>query len=1281
MITIQGPIAISEFRITLLLEKIQNLIPSITKIEASFLHFLDVNGELNNSENAIISKILSYGFPISNAPTTGILIAPRPGTISPWSSKATEILQNCGATKVKRVERGVIYSFYQNKSTHESELDKDQVSLILPLLHDKMTESHITELELFFAEHDRELLQIISMLDEGKPALEKANLELGLALSKDEIDYLFENYSAIPRDPTDVELVMFAQANSEHCRHKIFNANWIIDGNEKDMSLFKMIQNTHKLHPEDTLIAYDDNAAVLKGHTIDRFMPKGEERSYEFYPVDQEIVIKVETHNHPTAICPYPGASTGTGGEIRDEAATGIGGKTKAGLCAFFVSNLNIPNNKREWENENTEFPSRLASPFEIMIQGPIGSSGFANEFGRPNLTGIFRTYEETVNDMVRGYHKPIMTAGGIGTIENNHINKKDLPKGSLVIQIGGPAMLIGLGGGAASSMDTGENSESLDFNSVQRENPEMERRCQEVIDTCVTYGDSNPILSIHDVGAGGLSNACPELIAEFGAEFYLRKIHSTDHSMSPMQIWCNEAQERYMLSIDPDSLEMFEAICTREKCPMAVIGTVTDDKHLTLIDEEYNNLPINMELSLLLGKPPKMTRDVTHKEKQLVPANFNNLNFEKALKDILRLPCVADKTFLITIGDRTVTGMVHRDQMVGPYQIPVADACVTISGYKTNKGEVMAMGERTPIALISPEASGRMAIAEALTNMFCSDIDKIGDIKLSANWMAACGVEGEDAALYDTVKAVGMDFCPDLGLSIPVGKDSMSMRTTWDDSKNISHSVTSPLSLLITGFAPVSDVRKTITPELSGKGDLYLLCLDKQERLGGSALTQVTNQLGDKCADVDSAEKFKQFINTIIELKKENLIDAYHDRSDGGLIITLLEMAFCTKAGLNISGNSNEPLAEFFNEEIGIVLQINDIEKANPIISKAGLTDSFIKVAELRDDQKVIVKSQITTLFESDIIELKNIWSETSWLMQKYRDNPNCADQEYQLYGNDEYKGLQSNLTFDPEATFSISKTKPKIAILREQGVNGHIEMAAAFHLAGFETIDVSSSDLLSGKHKIQEFQGLVACGGFSYGDVLGAGSGWAKTVLFNEELKADFTKFFHKDDTFSLGVCNGCQMLSQLKELIPGAELWPTFIKNTSEQFEARLTMIKVLESPSILLNEMTGSTIPIACAHGEGKVYFENESLLINNFDKNLVTMQYVDSNMNATEVYPLNPNGSSQGATSFTTTDGRSTIMMPHPERLFRSNQYSWKPKGWNETGPWMHLFKSARNFVN
>lgn len=1287
MITIQGPIALSHFKKQKLQSKLKTIIPEVARVEGSYLHFVDTEKDLTAIEYDTLVKLLEYDFAVNKAPVTGILIAPRQGTVSPWSSKATEIIQNCGLTKVKRVERGIIYTFFKNNSQVEMSLTHDQVLSILPLIHDRMTENIIRDKSTIFAEKEEKKLLTIPLMKNGREALNAANKDLGLALSEDEIEYLFLNYQKIKRDPTDVELVMFAQANSEHCRHKIFNADWIIDGDKKDISLFSMIKNTHKLSPEGTKIAYKDNAAVIQGHHIERFLPKGENRIYEFYPVEQHIVAKVETHNHPTAICPYPGASTGTGGEIRDESATGIGGKPKAGLAAFFVSNLNIPDARRSWEKEYAEFPERLASPFRIMIDAPLGAAGFGNEFGRPNLTGIFRSYEEFVGGTVRGYHKPIMTAGGVGTIEETHVYKKDLGQGDLIIQIGGPAMRIGLGGGAASSMDTGSNKENLDFDSVQRDNPEMERRCQEVIDTCVSLGTKNPIQSIHDVGAGGLSNACPELVSETGATFQLREIHCSDKSLSPMEIWCNESQERYMLAIKPESLFTFEKICEREKCPMAVIGEVTGDHKLKLLDNKHKNIPIEMELSLLLGKPPKMVRNVKHITIKHLDFDTSKINFGDALERVLRLPTVADKSFLITIGDRTVTGMVARDQMVGPFQVPVSDVAVTISGYTTYKGEAMAMGERTPLALINAAASGRMAVAEALTNIFSADIKKINDIKLSANWMAACGVNGEDADLFDTVKAVGMEFCPALGISIPVGKDSMSMRTTWQDSKNNTNAVISPLSLLITGFAPVDDVRKTITPELKlseGKADIYLFDVTGKMRLGASCLGQVYNQIGNECPDVDSAEKFKQFLNSLLLLKKENLILAYHDRSDGGLITSLLEMAFTIRKGLNVYLNSNQDINEAFNEEIGVLLQIKDSDfaKVKSTLSKVKLEGNIRKVAEIRDDQKVIIKkANGIEIYSNSITNLKSIWSETSFLMQKNRDNPECAESENKLYADQSYTGVSFNLTFDPAKSFQILKgIKPKIAILREQGVNGHVEMAAAFHIAGFESFDVTMSDLLVGKKNINDFQGLVTCGGFSYGDVLGAGSGWAKTILFNERLKNDFTKFFHNPQTFSLGVCNGCQMLSQLKDLIPGAEFWPRFFRNASEQFEARFVTVKVNKSPSILLKNMQDSILAIACAHGEGLVTFNDSTLMSKNLEKNLVCMQFVDSSGKPTERYPLNPNGSQLGATGFTTTDGRATIMMPHPERLFRSAQHSWKPKDWGEYGPWMQIFRAAKDFV-
>ena len=1135
----------------------------------------------------------------------------------------------------------------------------------------------------------------VNILDGGKGALEVANRELGLALSADEIDYLVENFQRLARNPTDVELMMFAQANSEHCRHKIFNADWIIDDEQQAISLFGMIRNTHKLHPEGTIVAYSDNSSVIEGATIERFYPRAE-GGYAFSSELTHTLMKVETHNHPTAIAPFAGAATGAGGEIRDEGATGSGSKPKAGLTGFSVSNLNIPGFKQPWEQygklphstgEDTSYgkPNRIASALQIMLDGPIGGAAFNNEFGRPNLTGYFRTFEENVNGEMRGYHKPIMLAGGLGSIRAEHTHKHPLTSGALLIQLGGPGMLIGLGGGAASSMDTGSNAENLDFDSVQRGNPEMQRRAQEVIDRCWQMGENNPILSIHDVGAGGISNALPELVhgGGKGAKFELRAVPSEEHGMSPMQIWSNEAQERYVLAISPQRLDEFKALCERERCPFAVLGEAIDDDNLIVHDEEFNNNAVDMPLSVLLGKPPKMTRKVKRETVNLPDFDTRNIKLTEAIERVLRLPSVADKTFLISIGDRTVGGMTARDQMVGPWQIPVADVAVTLMGYNTHLGEAFALGERTPLAVINAPASGRMAVGEALTNIAAAHIAKIGDIKLSANWMAAAGHHGEDAALFDTVKAIGMELCPQLGISIPVGKDSMSMKTAWQQGETRKE-VTAPLSLIVTAFAPCTDARLTLTPQLSPDLDTVIILFDLgqgKNRMGGSALTQVYKQVGNITPDVDDAQQLKKFFEIIQSLNSSGKLLAYHDRSDGGMFTALCEMAFASHIGLNINLDklNGDPLSILFNEELGALVQVrrNDLADFFAQCNEAGLK-SIHEVATLNTLGTLEIKHAGKILFNENAITLQRIWSETTYQMQKIRDNPACAQQEYDRILDANDPGLHVKLTYNLNEAPRLALSRPKIAILREQGVNGQVEMAAAFDRAGFSAVDVHMSDVISGRVKLTDFKGVAACGGFSYGDVLGAGEGWAKSILFNPRARDEFEVFFQRNDTFALGVCNGCQMMSNLHEIIPGATHWAHFARNQSEQFEARFVMVEVQASPSILFEGMAGSRMPIVVAHGEGYADFSDAKKLKS--AQALVTLRYVDNAGQPTETYPLNPNGSPQGITGLTTPDGRFSIMMPHPERVFRAVQNSWYPREWKENGAWLRLFQNARKWV-
>ncbi len=1287
MLKLSGTPAFSNFRLAWLLADIQKISPEVLGIEATYNHFADVREDLTSAEMDVLQQLLHYGYPEKNTIVEGkkLLVVPRPGTISPWSSKATEIVERCGLAKIKRLERGIEYQLVSRQTLSESILDD-----IKALLHDRMTEVVIDDENTvaIFAEHDPLPLETIAVMEQGREALVKANQDLGLALSDDEIDYLYESFTGLGRNPTDVELMMFAQANSEHCRHKIFNASWTIDGVEQAMSLFKMIRHTAEQSPEGILSAYSDNASVVEGSQAQVFIRNPLTGEYAYHQEDAHLLMKVETHNHPTAISPHPGAATGSGGEIRDEGATGRGSTPKAGLTGFSVSHLNIPGYSQPWEQDFGK-PARIASALEIMLQGPIGGAAFNNEFGRPNIAGYFRSFEQPSEtgqaNHYRGYHKPIMIAGGMGNIRPMLVQKQAIPAGSLIIILGGPAMLIGLGGGAASSQTSGGSAEQLDFASVQRENPEMERRCQEVINHCNALGDDTPIVSIHDIGAGGLSNAVPEIIHDChrGGEFELRKVHSADKGMSPMQIWCNEAQERYVVAIKPESLPLFESFCQREHCLFAVIGHAIDEEHLRLSDEWLGGYPVDLPMSVLFGKPPKMHRDVSHLEKELPALDFRGVELADAVERVLSFPAVADKSFLIHIGDRSVTGLVARDQMVGPWQIPVADVAVTATGFQSYSGEAMAMGERTPLALIDAPASGRMAIAEALTNLAASRIDSLGKIKLSANWMAAAGAEGEDAALFDTVKAIGMELCPELGIAIPVGKDSLSMRTVWRDEQG-EKTMTSPLSLIITAFAPVLDIRQTLTPELKNEESLLLL-IDlgqAKNRLGGSVLAQVYQQLGNECPDVDDAGLLKAFFNAIQALNSQQLLMAYHDRSDGGLLATVTEMMFAGRQGLHLQLDSlgEDILAALFNEELGAVIQIapDNIEAVGNILAQAGLAQCCHQIGCTIDSQELKIMHQGRLIYQNLRATLQKNWSELSYRMQALRDNPDCARQEYERIDDDNDPGLTASLTFDVNeniAAFYINKTRPKVAILREQGVNGHVEMAAAFDRVGFQSIDVHMTDILQGRVSLEGFSGLIACGGFSYGDVLGAGGGWAKSILFNERARNEFSTFSQRTDTFALGVCNGCQMLSGLKRIIPGAEHWPAFKRNLSEQFEARVAMVKVQSSPSILFTGMEGSLLPVVIAHGEGRAVFEDDGP-----GAAQVALSYVDHYGEETERFPMNPNGSVQGITGLTTQDGRFTIMMPHPERCFRTIQNSWHPNDWGEDGAWMRMFRNARIWV-
>jgi len=1292
LVILQGQPALSDFRRDKLLQQFKTLDLYGLQADAFYLHIAEVESGWGAQDSARLAAILGHQHtPFSAAASDDLfIVTPRVGTISPWSSKATDIAAHCGLQGLVRLERGIVY-----RISGAAQLSR---SLIAECIHDRMTESVLndsTSLEHLFSHQQPAPLAHVDVLQGGREALVAANRSLGLALAADEIDYLLKHFLAMQRNPSDAELMMFAQANSEHCRHKIFNAEWCIDGEEQAHSLFAMIRHTHKSSPDGTLVAYSDNSSVIEGGRTARFYPDAD-KTYTAHDDLTHILMKVETHNHPTAISPFPGAATGSGGEIRDEGATGIGSKPKAGLCGFSVSNLRIPGFEQPWEREFGK-PGRIASALDIMLEGPIGAAAFNNEFGRPNLCGYFRSYEQLVGEhagkgkkaTLYGYHKPVMIAGGVGNIDARHIHKSEVPEGSLVIQLGGPAMLIGLGGGAASSMDAGANVESLDFDSVQRGNPEMERRCQEVLDRCWQMGDDNPILFIHDIGAGGLSNAVPELINDAGRGGWidLRAVHNMEPGMSPMQIWCNEAQERYVLAIAKDDLHRFREICERERCLFAVLGETTLERQLLVEDPQFSNKPVDLPLNVLLGKPPKMRREVQRVAPVATPLDAAKLNIPDAAMRVLRLPAVAGKEFLITIGDRSVTGLVARDQMVGPWQVPVADCAVTLRDFTGYAGEVMSMGERSPLAILDAPAAARMAVGEAITNIAAADIEKLGDVKLSANWMAACGHAGEDARLYDSVQAIGLELCPALGISIPVGKDSLSMKSVWGEGESRREMI-SPVTLNISAFAPVMDARRTLTPELrmdQGDTDLILLDLGKgQHRLGGSALAQVFGATGGATPDVDDAALLKAFFNGIRRLSRENLLLAYHDRSDGGLFATLCEMAFAGRCGLTIhlEALGHDEAGIMFAEELGAVVQIRraDREKVLAHLAIEGLAHVAHIIGHPRKDKLVYFHGHTGGLIDMHVQDLHRVWAETSYRMQELRDNPDCARESFEALADRQDTGLQADLSFDPAENICapyVGCAKPRMAILREQGVNGQIEMAAAFDRAGFDCADVHMSDIIEGRVQLEDFRGLVACGGFSYGDVLGAGRGWASSILYNARARDEFEAFFNRDDSFALGVCNGCQMMSALKVLIPGTEHWPRFERNRSEQFEARLLQVEVLDSPSLFMRDMAGSKLPLVMAHGEGRAVFDTPEQQ----KQAAACLRYLAPNGSPAASYPANPNGSPQGLTGFTTADGRFSIMMPHPERLFRSVQYSWKPEGWGEDGPWLRMFRNARRWVD
>jgi phosphoribosylformylglycinamidine synthase len=1292
MLILQGSPAFSPGRLDKRLRRVREHNPRVSALGAEFVHLVDVAAPLSPAEEATLARLLTYGPRLASRKLEGrtLVVVPRLGTVSPWSSKATDIAHLCGLSGVRRIERGVVF-------TVEGTISDEPA--LRHALSDRMTESvleRLADATALFTRAEPKPLATIDVLKEGRGAIEHANADMGLALAPDEIDYLVDAFRALGKNPTDVELMMFAQANSEHCRHKIFNADFVIDGAEQPESLFRMIRRTTEASPGGVLSAYKDNAAVVEGPEAARFFPDPESHVYSGRREPVHLLMKVETHNHPTAISPHPGAATGSGGEIRDEGATGRGAKPKAGLTGFSVSNLKLPGHVQPWEEDYGK-PERIASALDIMIDGPLGGAAFNNEFGRPNLAGYFRTFELAAPGPagleVRGYHKPIMIAGGYGNIRSEHVKKASVPEGAPLVVLGGPAMLIGLGGGAASSVSSGASREDLDFASVQRDNAEMQRRCQEVIDACWAMGEKNPILSIHDVGAGGLSNAIPELVhdAGRGATLELRKVPNDEPGMSPLEVWCNEAQERYVLALAPERLAAFERFCARERCPYSVLGTATSDGRLLLSDAHFGNRPIEMPLGVLLGKPPKMVRKARRGAFEPKPLDLTGCDLREAALRVLRLPTVADKTFLVTIGDRSVTGLVARDQMVGPFQVPVADAAVTATSYDAFTGEAMAMGERAPVALLDAAASARIAVGEALTNLASAPIGRLSDVKLSANWMAAAGHPGEDARLYDAVRAVGVELCPALGIAVPVGKDSMSMRTVWEDGDE-RRSVTAPLSLIVTAFAPVLDVRRSLTPELRhdvGSTALLLVDLGRgKNRLGGSALAQVHGQVGSDPPDVDDPALLRSFFEAVQELSDERLALAYHDRSDGGLFVTLVEMAFAGGSGLSIdlSAVPGDPLPVLFSEELGAVFQVRsgDVDRVNAVFARHGLGELVHAVGTPTRGQRIVFRKNGVTLFEEARRTLRAVWSETTHRMQSLRDDPASADEEQALRTDPEDPGLTAVVPFDPNDAGllpSLAKApRPRVAILREQGVNGHVEMAAAFDRAGFEAVDVHMSDVLSGREDLSSFRGLAACGGFSYGDVLGAGEGWAKSILFNPRARDAFRRFFERPDTFTLGVCNGCQMLSNLKELIPGASHWPRFVRNRSEQFEARVCLVRVESSPSLLFSGMTGARLPIVVAHGEGRTEYDSDAQQKALERSGLVAARYVDHHGQVTEHYPENPNGSSAGVTALTTTDGRVTILMPHPERVFRVVQYSWHPRDWSGDAPWMRFFRNARAWV-
>ncbi|HEV2403157.1 MAG TPA: phosphoribosylformylglycinamidine synthase [Candidatus Saccharimonadales bacterium] len=1279
MITYKGIAALTDFRRRHLLKQLQRIDPALHDVNSEYIHFVVSDQPLSSQDKTALKQLLTYGLPFSGSRTGRLaLVTPRLGTISPWSSKATDIVHSCGLSHITRIERGVAYYLSTTRP-----LDYQKLA---PVLSDRMTQMvhrSLHSANKLFANVAPRPLQTIDVLQLGRAALESANTMLGMALTIDDMDYLIEAYQKLRRNPTDAELMMFAQVNSEHCRHKIFNADWVIDNIKQPKSLFQMIKNTYEKGGQDVLSAYSDNAAVLKGPNTTNFSIDPNTHCYVTTKEAVHIVAKVETHNHPTAISPFPGAATGVGGEIRDEAATGRGGHTKMGLSGFSVSNLRIPGAVQPWEKPYGK-PNRISSAFDIMLEGPIGGAAFSNEFGRPNLLGYFRTYEQSdIDGQVWGYHKPLMVAGGLGAISTVHVHKKRLPVGAKIIVLGGPAMLIGLGGGSGASMNSGDSQADLDFASVQRGSAEMQRRAQDVINSCIGMGTKTPILAIHDVGAGGWSNALTELAHDSGrgARIELRDLPNADPSMSPMEIWCNESQERYVLGVDVKALPIFQQICVRERCPYAVVGEITARRQFLLSDRSTNTKPVDLSMSTLFGKPPKMTRSVTRTTQRKQVFKHQSVDLDEAVRRILHLPAVGSKKFLITIGDRTVGGLTVRDQLVGPWQVPVSDVAVITNTFGSETGGAMSMGERTPVALIDAPAAGRLAIGEALTNIAATTIDKLSDVRLSANWMAAAGFGQEDQHLFDTVKAVGETFCPALGITIPVGKDSLSMRSYWE-ANGKQKSVVSPLSLIITAFAPITDVTATLTPQLHMEEPSELLLIDLgngKNRLGGSALTQVFSQIGGEAPDVDP-QQLKGFFETIQRLKRSDALLAYHDRSDGGLLACLLEMAFSSHCGLQIQLQPGDTIAQLFNEELGAIVQVRSTaaRAAQRELGTALGPHAVHRLGKPTTEQTIVLTQDNKTIYSNSRTRLEQWWSETSYHMQAARDNSQCARQEFQIITDEHDPGLSPRVGFRlPTHRF---RSRPSVAILRDQGVNGHVEMAAAFDRAGFQTIDVHMQDLDNGNVSLEQFVGLAVCGGFSYGDVLGAGRGWAQSILLSQRLREQFRAFFERPDSFSLGVCNGCQMLAGLRDLIPGAKWWPRFLRNTSEQFEARLTTVQINDTPSIFFKEMAGSRLLVPVAHGEGQVCFTDPNAAKVALQQDLVPLQYIDNYGAITEIYPFNPNGSPKGLTACTTPDGRATIMMPHPERVFLSQQLSWHPADWKTESPWLRIFQNARAWI-